>query len=76
MCKEESKFAEGFLRLSKELKFCVYTDVVVNPDDVSEDEAMILNYTSKNSEIIKLEDHVDHVEEERDHVGEPMEDDV
>ena len=65
MCKEESKFAEGFLRLSKELKFCEYTDVVVNPDDVSEDEVMILN-TSKNSEIIELEDHV----------GEPMEDDV
>ena len=72
MCKEESKFVEGFLGICRELKFCEYADAVMSPEDVSEDEVMILN-ASEDSEIIELDDHVDHVEDQRDHVEDPVE---
>ena len=71
-CTEEVKFMEGFLGILKELKFCEYADIVINPEDESEDEVMILN-ASGDSEMIVLENCVNHVGYQTDHVKDSLE---
>ena len=56
----------------KELKFCEYDDIVINPEDESEDEVMILN-ASGDSEMIVLENCVNHVGYQTDHVKDSLE---
>ena len=71
-CTEEVKFTEGFLGILKELKFCEYADIVISPEDESEDEVMILN-ASADSEMVVLESCVDHVGYQTDHAKDSLE---